>query len=82
MGRNPRVDRSPGEKWQIVPEGTKSGNVPETCRRHGIAANLFYRLKDEAEQGAKAALGGEALPRPKARKTGARWGGNLWRSKS
>ena len=59
MGRKPRVDRSPEEKWQIVQEGIKNGNVAETCRRHGIAPNLFYRWKDEAEQGAKAALGGE-----------------------
>jgi transposase-like protein len=58
MGRKPRVDRSPEEKWQIVQEGIKSGNVSETCRRHGIAPNLFYRWKDEAEQGAKATLGG------------------------
>jgi hypothetical protein len=29
----------------------------------GIAPNLFYRWKEEAEQGAKATLGGEALPR-------------------
>ena len=43
MGRKPRVDRSPEEKWQIVQEGIKSGNISETCRRHGIAANLFYR---------------------------------------
>ncbi|HWH61488.1 MAG TPA: transposase [Terriglobales bacterium] len=45
MGRKPRVDRSPEEKWQIVQEGIKSGNVSETCRRHGIAPNLFYRWK-------------------------------------
>jgi transposase-like protein len=37
-------------------------NVSETYRRHVIAPNLFYRWKDEAEQGAKAALGGEARP--------------------
>src|ERR1700756_4298441 len=61
MGRKPRVDRSPEEKWQIVQEGIKSGNVSETCRRHGIALNLFYRWKDEAEQGAKAALGRKSL---------------------
>jgi transposase-like protein len=54
------VDRSPEEKWQIVQEGIKSGYVAETCRRHGIAPNLFYRWKDEAEQGAKAALGGRS----------------------
>ena len=58
MSRKVRVTRSPEEKWQIIQEGLKSGNISETCRRHGIAANLFYRWKDEAEQGAKAALGG------------------------
>ena len=60
MSRKARVDRSPEEKWQIVQEGIKSGNVSETCRRHGVAPNLFYRWKDEAEQGAKAALGGRS----------------------
>lgn len=60
MGRKPRVDRSPEEKWQIVQEGIKSGNVSETCRRYGIAQTLYYRWKDEAEQGAKAALGGRS----------------------
>ena len=60
MGRKPRVERSPEKKWQIVQEGIKSGNVSETCRRHGIAPNLFYRWKDEAEQGAAAALGGRS----------------------
>jgi transposase len=60
MGRKPRVDRSPEEKWQIVQEGIKGGNVSETCRRHSIAPNLFYRWRDEAEQGAKAALGGRS----------------------
>ena len=59
MSRKPRVARTPEEKWRILQEGLKSGNVSETCRRHSIAANLFYRWKDEAEQGAKAALGGE-----------------------
>jgi transposase-like protein len=88
MGRKPRVDRSPEEKWQIVQEGIKSGNVSETCRRHGVAPNLFYRWKDEAEQGAKATLGGEALAPRKPRKTIASgnwngpWGGRRWRSKS
>jgi hypothetical protein len=31
MGRRPRVERTPEEKWQIVQEGIKSGNVSETC---------------------------------------------------
>ena len=39
----------------------KSGNVSETCRRHGIAQlPLYYRWKDEVEAGAKAALGGRS----------------------
>src|SRR5580692_9530315 len=59
MSKKPRVTRSPEEKWQILEEGLKSGNISETCRRHGIAPNLFYRWKDESEQGAKAALGGK-----------------------
>ena len=41
MGRKPRVDRTPEEKWQIVQEGIKSGNVSETCRRHGIAPSVI-----------------------------------------
>src|SRR2546430_17529962 len=60
MSRKPRVDRTPEEKWQIIQEGMKSGNVSETCRRHGITQTLYYRWKDEAEQGAKAALGGKS----------------------
>jgi transposase-like protein len=40
MGREPRVDRSPEEKWQIVHESIKSANVSEPCRRQGIAPNL------------------------------------------
>jgi hypothetical protein len=36
MGRKLRVDRSPEEKWQIVQEGLKSGNVSETCRRYAL----------------------------------------------
>jgi len=60
MGRKPRVERSSEEKWQIVQEGMKGGNVSETCRGHGITQTLYYRWKDEAEQGAKAALGGKS----------------------
>jgi transposase len=60
MGRKPHVKRSPEEKWEILQEGLRSGNISETCRQHGIAANLWYRWKDEAEQGAKAALGGRS----------------------
>jgi len=50
MGRRPRVERTPEEKWEIVQEGIKSGNISETCRRYSIAPTLFNRWKDEAEQ--------------------------------
>jgi transposase-like protein len=43
MGRKPRVDRSPEEKWQIAQEGIKSGNVSETCRRYGVPYTLYHR---------------------------------------
>jgi transposase-like protein len=63
MSRKPRVQKTPEEKWQIVLEAVKSGNVSETCRKYEIAPNLYYRWKDEVEAGAKAAQGGEAQPR-------------------
>jgi transposase-like protein len=58
MGRKPRLDRTPKEKRQVVQEGLMSGYVSETCRRYEISPTLFYRWRDEAKQGAKAALGG------------------------
>jgi hypothetical protein len=36
MSRKPRVQRTPEEKWQIVLEGLKSGNIAETCRKFEI----------------------------------------------
>jgi transposase-like protein len=67
MSRKPRAQRTPEEKSQIVLEGLKSGNIAETCRKHEIAPNLYYRWKDEVEAGAKAALGGRsAAVRPDA----------------
>src|SRR3972149_4401415 len=60
MSRKPRVQRTPEEKWEVVLEGLRSGNIAETCRRYGIAPNLYYRWKDEAQQGATAALGGKS----------------------
>lgn len=60
MGRKPKVQRTAEEKWQIVLEGLKGGNISETCRKYEIAPNLYYRWKDEVEQGAKAALGGKS----------------------
>jgi transposase-like protein len=52
MPRKPKVQRTPEEKWQIVLEGLKSGNVAETCRKYEIAPTLYYRWKDEVEEGA------------------------------
>jgi transposase-like protein len=67
MGRRPKVQKTPQEKWQIVLEGLKSGNLAETCRRYEIAPTLYYRWKDEVEQAAVAALGGRsAAARPDA----------------
>ena len=60
MGRRPRVERTTEEKWQIVQEGIKSGKISEICRQYQISPTLFYRWRDEAEQGAKAALGGRS----------------------
>jgi len=77
------VQRTPEEKWQIVLEGLKSGNIAETCRKYEIAPNLYYRWKDEVEAGAKAALGGEAQPRgpmPSRRSGSSNWSGALGRS--
>jgi transposase-like protein len=76
MSRKPRVQRTPEEKWQIVLEGLKSGNVAETCCKYEIAPNLYYRWKDEVEAGAKAALGGRsAAAQPDASR---RSGSNNW----
>jgi transposase-like protein len=58
--RRARVDRTPEEKLEIVLQGMKSGNIAETCRRYEVAPNLYYRWKDEALQGASAALGGRS----------------------
>ena len=58
MSREPRVQRTPEGKWQIVLEVLKSGNVAETCRKYEIAPTPYYRWKDEVEEGAKARLGG------------------------
>jgi transposase-like protein len=68
------------EKWQIVLKGLKSGNIAETCRTYEIAPNLYYRWKDEVEQGARLRLGVRAQPRALTKSRHARsgsWSG-LW----
>ena len=96
MTRKARVQRTPEEKWEIVAgkctplklRRLRSGNIAETCRRYGIAPNLYYRWKDEGQQGAMAALGGRALPRRRTSRSGAsgnwsgRWDGRRWRRRS
>jgi len=64
MSRRARGEWTPEQKWEIVLEGLKSGNIAETCRRYEIAPNLYYRWKDEAQQGAAAALGGKSAALP------------------
>ncbi len=63
MGRKPRVDRSPEENGRLCRRVSRAGTSRRRCRRHGIAPNLFYRWKDEAEQGAKAGAWGEKCGR-------------------
>jgi hypothetical protein len=46
MGRKPRVDRSPEEKWQIVQEGIKSGNV--SASRHHSESILSLERRSRA----------------------------------
>ena len=76
MSRKPRVQRTPEEKWQIVLEVLKSGNVSEACRKYEIAPNLYYRWKDEVEAGAKAALGGKRSRPMRSRRSGSsNWNG-------
>ena len=58
MGRKEQLKRSAEEKWEVLQVGIKSGNIAETCRRQGVAPNLWYRWRDEAKVGAKAALEG------------------------
>ena len=65
MPRKSQVQRSPEEKFAILLEGLKSGNIAETCRQHEIAPTLYYRWKDEVEKAAVAALRGRsAATRP------------------
>jgi transposase-like protein len=66
MSRKAKSPEDPREKWQIVLEGLKSGNVaPEACRKHEIAPNLYYRWKKRSGSGSQArAGGGSAAARP------------------
>jgi transposase-like protein len=75
MSRKPRVQRTPEEKWQIVLEGLKSGNLAETCRKYEIAPNLYYRWKDEVKREPRLRLGGKRSPMPSRRNGSNNWSG-------
>ncbi len=68
MQRKPKVQRTPEEKWQIVLQGLKSGNVAETCRKYEIAPALYYRWKDEV--GSQGCTWGEKRSRAARCRTG------------
>ena len=66
MGRKPRIERTAEEKWQILQEGPKSGNVFETCRRHGIAQRCSIAGRMKRSKGRRPRLEERALQRRKA----------------
>ena len=39
MGRKEQVRRNAEEKWEILQEGLRSGNIAETCGKHGGATS-------------------------------------------
>ena len=45
------------EKYRIIEEAHQPGvSTAEVCRRHGIAASVFYRWEAQMREGAKEAL--------------------------
>ena len=89
MPRKPKVQRTPEEKWQIVLEGVKSGNVAETCRKYEIAPRFIIAGKTKWKWELKLRLGGEAPPRGPMphRRSGSsnwneRWAVRICRSRS
>ena len=47
---------SADKKLQILKEATASGQVAETCRRHGISTGKFYAWRKRADEAARAVL--------------------------
>ena len=45
------IQRSAEEKYAIVMEGVKSGNIAETCHNHRIAATLVLPLERRSGEG-------------------------------
>jgi len=68
MGRRPRVERTPEEKWQIVQEGLRTGTSQR--RAGGMALHRHYYIdgKTKRRQERRQRLGGEALLRAKPTK--------------
>jgi len=88
MGRRSKTHSSAEEKFAIVLEALRSGDVAETCRTHEISPTVFYRWKDEVEKGALAAFGGKsaasAVDQEQAQSSSwsVRWGAAISRSRS
>jgi len=88
MGRKPRIDRSPEEKWQIVQEASRA----ETSRRRvGVTGSLRIcsiagRMKRNRERrpalGGRSAAAAETEKDHRIRQLERTLGGRRWRSKS
>ena len=85
MGRKAQVKRSPEEKWEILQEGLRSGNISETCRKLRICG-IAGKMKRNRER--RQRLGGEALRavwmkrKPSASSNwNGRWAASNWRSR-
>jgi len=51
MGRRPRVDRTPEEKWEVVQEGIKSGNYKGRSQEKHIPLRLeFFLLRSPLDR--------------------------------
>lgn len=54
---HPRRRLTAEEKLRILEEAQQPGvQIAELCRRHGIGTSQFYTWREQARQGAKAAL--------------------------
>lgn len=73
MERKARVQRT-AEKWQIVLEGLKSGNIAETCRKYEIAPIFTIVGKMKWNRAQRLRLGGRAQPRALTKSRHARSG--------
>lgn len=56
LGKKNGIRFSAEKKLQILQEAAATGQVAETCRRHGITTSQYYDWKKRADEGAKEAL--------------------------